>query len=103
MVWGWIEVLEGIDLREDWISNLTSSHNLLNASDQRIEVTIICHPQLNVIRSAGRHHLLTLSDVHGHRLFAQNMLAGLSRSNGLSRVQIDRGRDIDGINLLIAE
>ena len=48
-------------------------------------------------------HLSGFVRVHGHRLFAEHVLPRFGRRDRLGRMQVNRGGEVDGIDLFVTQ
>jgi hypothetical protein len=83
------------------LSDPAFGHELLDASDHRIEVAVVGDSEPHKRLIADPHHALALGQVHRHRLFAQHMLSRIRRSNCQRGVQIGWRGDVHGFHLRI--
>ena len=68
-----------------------------------LEVAAIGDHELDVGGFAGGDHPLTLGDIDGHGLFAEDVLAGLGRANGEVGVHGVGQRDVDGVDSFVGD
>ena len=71
--------------------------------DERMAAVHECFHQEDALSARGFDHSLGARGVQRHRLFAENVLAGLDASYGLGLVGGMRARDVDRLDGLVGE
>src|SRR5713101_984434 len=98
-----VEPFESIDLNYNRCPDLTNLQQFLEATNQRIEMSIVGDPKLDVVSLRSGKHFVAFGNVERHWFFTQDMLACFCGRNGLRGMQMDRRRDVDRIDLAIAQ
>ena len=94
-----VEGLEGLGVGQHRLADLARRQELAEAGDHGVVVTVVRDAQPHAVGSGGRDHALASGRVEGHRLLAENVLAGLRGSDRLLGVQVHRRRQVDGVDL----
>ena len=98
-----VEEPGAVDTREDDFTDGTLSNQRFHLHDVRIEIAIIGNHQGNARVPTRLHHALTFFNVHRHRFFAKDVLAGSRRADSLFAVQMRRRSDVNGVKFVIGE
>jgi len=97
---------EVVDLARHEVANLPLANPLLQLDVRRRVANLEADRQalltaLHLL--AERHHLLGAGHVHRHRLLEVDVLARGQRRLEVHRVEVRRGRDVDGVDVLRGE
>ena len=84
-----IEGLEGLGLDQHRLADLARREKLAKARDHRVVVPVVRDAQAHAVGAGRRDHALAPGRVEGHRLLAQDVLAGLGGGDRLLGVEMD--------------
>src|SRR5208337_659188 len=80
-----------------------AADQLLELETRRLKILTVANHQANGGSAASCDHLAALFHRIGHRLFAEHMLAGVCRLNGIVGVRAVVGSNVNGLHLRMTE